>query len=152
MLATQLTLLSLLLKVYKLGVSVRGCTLDRLPMRTMYSTVCKLREMLRTEWSTHLSIRICSTMTEGAGQFVLLVIYTVQQWVLYPRLQWQDMRGAYVNYSMCIMYSTKGGNRECWVLICTGCMCMCRHSNGCSIVLFHTHFNIYHWCQCLYHH
>ena len=76
MLATQLTLLSLLLKVYKLGVSVRGCTLDRLPMRTIYSTVCKLREMLRMEWSTHLSIHVCSTITEGAGQFVLLVIYT----------------------------------------------------------------------------
>ena len=45
-------------------------------MRTIYSTVCKLREMLRTEWSTHLSIHIYSTITEGAGQFVLLVIYT----------------------------------------------------------------------------
>src|SRR5580698_468585 len=75
MLATQLTLLSLLLKVYKLGVSVRGCTLDRLPMRTIYSTVCKLREMLRTEWSTHLSIHACSMITKRAGQFVLLVIY-----------------------------------------------------------------------------
>ena len=42
----------------------------------MYSTVYKLREMLRMEWSAHLSIRACSTMTEGTGQFVLLVIYT----------------------------------------------------------------------------
>ena len=42
----------------------------------MYSTVCKLREMLRTEWFAHLSICVCSMMTEGAGQFVLLVIYT----------------------------------------------------------------------------
>ena len=33
--------------------------------------------MLRMEWSAHLSIRMCSTMTEGAGQFVLLIIYTM---------------------------------------------------------------------------
>ena len=51
------------------------------------------------------------------------------------------MRGAYINYSICIMYSTKGGDRERWILICTGCMYTCRHSDRCSIVLFHTHFN-----------
>ena len=33
--------------------------------------------MLRTEWSAHLSICACSTMTEGAGQFVLLIICTM---------------------------------------------------------------------------
>ena len=33
--------------------------------------------MLRMEWSAHLSICTCSTMTKGAGQFVLLIIYTM---------------------------------------------------------------------------
>ena len=78
-------------------------------------------------------------MTEGAGQFVLLVIYTTMGAVPKATVTGHEGRVCKLLNEYYVQY--KGGDRERWVLVRAGCMCTCRRSGGRSVDSFRAHFN-----------